>query len=61
MIARLIACSRREGRTGAEPGDLRALLGEMGASPASCGRVLPAGAAAEALAVNPWDVPALGR
>ncbi len=55
MVARLVAKSRRpEGLTGAELGHLRALLGEMGAPPASRGRVLPAGA-------NPWDVPRPAR
>jgi hypothetical protein len=52
---RLIAKSRREGLTGAELGHLRGFLTELGASPASLGRVLPA-RAAEAPAGNPWDV-----
>ncbi len=56
-LARLHAKSRRDGLTGAEWGHLRGFLSELGATPASRSRVLPAGSA-EALAANPWDVPA---
>ncbi len=60
LVARLVAKGRRpEGLTGAELGHLRALLGELGATPASRSRVLPAGPGAEAPAGgNPWDVAA---
>ncbi len=59
MLARLIAKGRRpEGLLGAEMSNLRALLGEMGATPASRSRVLPAGAAEEPAGRNPWDVAA---
>ncbi len=57
MAARLVARSRREGLTGAELGHLRACLGELGATPASRSRVLPAGRAEASPAGNPWDVP----
>ena len=56
-LARLHAKSRREGLTDAELGHLRGFLSELGATPASRSRVLPA-ESAEAFAVNPWDVPA---
>ncbi len=57
MLARLIAKGRRpEGLTGAELGHLRALLGEMGATPASRSRVLPARGAEAPAPGNPWDV-----
>ena len=59
-LARLMAKSRREGLSGAKTGHLRGFLGEMGASPASRGRVQPTGAA-EAPAANPWDVAPPGR
>jgi hypothetical protein len=60
-LARLIAKGRRpEGLSGAELGHLRGFLSEMGASPASRGRVLPS-APAEAPAGNPWDVAPPGR
>ena len=61
-LARLIAKARRPGGlSGAELGQLRGFLSEMGATPASRGKVLPA-APAEALpAGNPWDVPTPGR
>ncbi len=55
-VARLYAKSRREGLTGAELGHLRGFLSELGASPASRGRVLPAGPAEASPAANPWDV-----
>jgi hypothetical protein len=42
-LARLLARSRRQGLTGSEWGTLRALLREMGASPASRARVQPVG------------------
>ena len=59
---RLIAKGRRpEGLLAAELGHLRALLGEMGATPASRSRVLPAGAAEAPAAGNPWDVLPPGR
>jgi hypothetical protein len=60
MVACLVARSRREGLTGAELGLLRGFLTELGATPASCGRVL-ATVPAEAPAGNPWDVAAPGR
>ncbi len=61
-LARLHAKSRRpEGLTGAELGHLRGFLSELGASPASRGRVLPAGPAEASPAANPWDVPAPAR
>jgi phage terminase small subunit len=59
--ARLVGRSRREGLSGAELGHLRAFLSELGATPASRGQVLPAGAAAEPAGGNPWDVAAPGR
>ena len=55
MAARLMVRSRGEGLTSAELGHLRALLSELGASPASRGRVQAAPPAA-APAANPWDV-----
>ena len=60
-LARLIAKSRREGLTAAELGHLRGFLSELGASPASRGRVLPAGPTAEPAGGNPWDVTPPGR
>ncbi len=54
-LARLHAKSRREGLTGAELGHLRGFLTELGAAPASRGRVQAVGAA-EPAAGNPWDV-----
>ena len=60
-LARLHAKSRREGLSGAELGQLRGFLSELGATPASRGRVLPAGPGAEPAAGNPWDVAAPGR
>ncbi len=57
----LVAKSRREGLSGAELGHLRGFLSELGASPASRGRVLPAGPAEASPAANPWDVPAPAR
>ncbi len=61
-LARLVAKSRRPGGlSGAELGQLRGFLSELGATPASRGRVLPAGPAAEPAGGNPWDVPAPGR
>ena len=60
--ARLIAKARRPGGlSGAELGHLRGFLSELGASPASRGRVLPAGPAAEPAGGNPWDVAPPGR
>ncbi len=61
-LARLVAKSRRPGGlSGAELGQLRGFPSELGATPASRGRVLPAGPAAEPAGGNPWDVPAPGR
>ncbi len=61
-LAVLIAKARRPGGlSGAELGQLRGFLSEMGASPASRGRVLPVEGGAEAPTGNPWDVPAPGR
>jgi hypothetical protein len=60
-LARLHAKSRRDGLTGAELGHLRGFLSELGASPASRGRVLPAGPAEASPAGNPWNVAAPGR
>ena len=61
-LARLIAKGRRpEGLPPAYLGHLRALLGELGATPASRGRVLPAGPGAEPAGGNPWDVAPPGR
>ena len=42
-LARLLARSRRQGLTSAELGHLRGFLAELGATPASRGRVRPAG------------------
>ena len=62
MLAGLIAKGRRPGGlTGAELGHLRALLGEMGASPASRSRVLPAAPGAAAPGVHLLDVTPPGR
>ncbi len=59
---RLVAKSRRQGLTGSETSVLRRLLGDLGATPASRGRVLPAGAVAEPTgATNPWDLAGPGR
>jgi len=55
-VSGLIVYRRPGGLTGGELGHLRGFLREMGASPASRGRVRPVGAA-EAPAGNPWDVP----
>ncbi len=61
-LSRLHAKSRREGLTGAEWSVLRRLLGDLGATPASRGRVLPVESGAEASPTgNPWDVPMPGR
>ena len=61
-VARLMAKGRRPGGlSGAELGQLRGFLSELGASPASRGRVLPAGPGAEPVGGNPWDVAAPGR
>ena len=62
LLARLIAKARRPGGlSGAELGHLRGFLSEMGASPASRSKVLPAGPGAEPAGGNPWDVAAPGR
>ncbi len=56
-LARLVAKGRRPGGlSGAELGQLRGFLSEMGASPASRSKVLPAGPGAEPAGGNPWDV-----
>jgi hypothetical protein len=60
LTARLHAKSRREGLTAAETGHLRACLSELGASPASRGRVQGA-RPAEAPTASPWDVPGVAR
>jgi hypothetical protein len=57
---RLVARSRGTGLLPAELGHLRALLSELGASPASRGRVQTA-RPAEAPAANPWDAPGQAR
>jgi len=53
---RLMTKSRAEGLLPVETGHLRALLAELGASPASRGRVQGARPAA-APAASPWDLP----
>jgi hypothetical protein len=60
VVARLVARSRRQGLTNGELGALRRFLAELGASPASRGRVVPVGAAAAHASGNPWDVPPAG-
>ena len=52
----LWARSRRQGLTSAELGHLRGFLREIGASPASRGRVRPVGTAEAPESGNPWDV-----
>ncbi len=60
-LACLVAKGRRPGGlSGAELGQLRGFLSELGATPASRSKVLPAGPA-EAPAGNPWDVAPPGR
>jgi hypothetical protein len=54
-LARLLAKSRRQGLTNAELGCMLGFLRELGATPASRGRVRPVGAA-EAPPASPWDV-----
>ncbi len=60
-LARLVARSRRQGLSVGELRHLRAFLAELGATPASRGRVLPAGPAEASPAGNPWDVAPPGR
>ena len=58
-LARLLARSERQGLlANAELGHLRGFLAELGATPASRGRVRPAGAGEASASGNPWDVPA---
>jgi hypothetical protein len=57
LVARLVAKNRREGLTGAELSNLRALLSELGATPAARSKIL-ASPDSDKTAANPWDVPA---
>src|SRR5215207_2714069 len=59
-LARLLAKSRRQGLTNAELGHLRGFLREIGATPASRGRVRPVGTTEAPASGNPWDVPPTG-
>jgi hypothetical protein len=56
-LARLWAKSRREWLIGSEWSNLRSLLGELGATPASRSKIAAA-TPEERPPANPWDVPA---